>query len=1394
MNEEDLTLGTLAGRVRQARGLRAGDSKILPRSQIIREWKQSLGVFEFNNFDKAALDKFIAEANLRPLLDLFSEGPGQLVEALSFLKKAEFINNDIADFVKAYVGLQVEGGGKSGTGLSWDPGERRNKYLQAIFEALERGDPLDLSEANFASQLQLLIRLSRKSFEAAPEQLIRELEGLASQASHPFLQRLQSETANYFRSARQFRITGMRNPPYGYQREGAHFLATHDQAILADEAGMGKSYQVIAATERLGLKRVLWVTTAANKETLREELFQHSSVKNEDVKVVISGDPKERKDQIERLNGERYIITNYETLVAMQKYDPAGYAKLTKDLDLIVVDEAQLTDNPEALRTKAIQEIASPRRWLLTATPYQSRPEKMWTLLNWLKPEQYPDFNTFKQLYCQSTQGLLLLHSELSKLLLRRTKRDTLHVFQDPKNIPFERQLADGIPRLPQKLRVAPEQGGVYELSPEQADLIAWMTADFKDWAEHYNPHLPNSSGPFDLENLNSLLKFDTIQKVIYEPERFGITDNPVFSALDQRVADRLAKGEKLILWAWNTSMVEALERRYQAFGVRRIDGGVIGNAREEARHDFQENPKVKILVSNYRSGGVGLTLTAADAAIFVQLPQVYPILYQAEGRHQRLIGVNNLRHAKAKVEVEWMLPKFPKDFVERVEDPKLQEILAHGTLVEQTRRRLEGGETLYQLLMEGYGKAEDLEKYFKAGLIEGMALNRSEPLDYVSHLKGKVRDYAEASQHLLPLWKKAKGNFELEQRVLQLAQVFKHDPQLAQKIGTALAKSDQVYPEDLSLVASLFEIKNKHVRQKMLMHIPGLLEQAYAKGSSLQMMMEGLKVGKLSPTSFLAQVYLNSGAGGQVIAELSRSLSQNRDTPLKRYLEEHFFVGVLGTMEHPAAQRLLADKESLFQDTKEIPEKIHALYRLGLLAKTRPDLVESLQGKSFDSFKTLAKALEQATNQAIGEFAGRSPVAVEALIEQNPEWRGNADSLLALLAGFKERSLLHSEALLEQYREALAPILDGNYHEWRQSHAEATEYLSDQPAFWQAWAQNRKTALGFIPVSSQKVRFTLVKDYFALSAEFSQSGQAVEGSWVQEQLELYRRSDPKQQADLVSNLQDEIQQLGRTFLGQKAGDLIQKSEAQEKLSERRQLMAWFQLDQGFQALGRGENFDRPGILRSLDLKLRTYRARKNDEMAGHVEALKEAVRRYSAGNLNFKDVTIESSDDPAIIARMGALHPELTNCFNPNGNPVFNQFVVAALGSKNMKMLVVREEGKVVALAMAKVKRMEDGSPVLFLERGLHRKGYDFKQEMLDHLQGIATQMNPRPIVMIQIEGKARSEDPHVFGTGAYTGSEYVEPVFGIRDAERIKHRGRVMEVKETNETENPLASAPRT
>src|SRR4029453_7052821 len=114
---------------------------------------------------------------------------------------------------------------------------------------------------------------------------------------------------------------------------------------------------------------------------------------------------------------------------------------------------------------------------------------------------------------------------------------------------------------------------------------------------------------------------------------------------------------------------------------------------------------------------------------------------------------------------------------------------------------------------------------------------------------------------------------------------------------------------------------------------------------------------------------------------------------------------------------------------------------------------------------------------------------------------------------------------------------------------------------------------------------------------------------------------------------------------------LSQKAALQEKLIGIKNLLSWMNLDQSFRLLHRNQNPDKATLIRELDNKAKFYRGRKYDKMANHFETLKESMERWQEGEITFKDITLEDTDDPAILTRMGALHPEMSNCFNPNGN-----------------------------------------------------------------------------------------------------------------------------------------------
>ena len=50
----------------------------------------------------------------------------------------------------------------------------------------------------------------------------------------------------------------------------------------------------------------------------------------------------------------------------------------------------------------------------------------------------------------------------------------------------------------------------------------------------------------------------------------------------------------------------------------------------------FQNDPNCKLIILNYRSGGTGLTLTAASNVLFVEFPWTYSDCCQAEDRAHR--------------------------------------------------------------------------------------------------------------------------------------------------------------------------------------------------------------------------------------------------------------------------------------------------------------------------------------------------------------------------------------------------------------------------------------------------------------------------------------------------------------------------------------------------------------------------------------------------------------------------------------------------------------------------------------------------------------------------------------------------------------------------------------
>jgi SNF2 family DNA or RNA helicase len=91
------------------------------------------------------------------------------------------------------------------------------------------------------------------------------------------------------------------------------------------------------------------------------------------------------------------------------------------------------------------------------------------------------------------------------------------------------------------------------------------------------------------------------------------------FLELDEIVNEVVKEQEqKLVIWTNYLGNVRELAERYAEFGAAQFSGEVPAADREATVRAFQEKDSPKIIVAVPAAGGVGITLTAAQTAVYI--------------------------------------------------------------------------------------------------------------------------------------------------------------------------------------------------------------------------------------------------------------------------------------------------------------------------------------------------------------------------------------------------------------------------------------------------------------------------------------------------------------------------------------------------------------------------------------------------------------------------------------------------------------------------------------------------------------------------------------------------------------------------------------------------------
>ncbi|ATY62484.1 SNF2 family helicase ATPase [Cordyceps militaris] len=237
-----------------------------------------------------------------------------------------------------------------------------------------------------------------------------------------------------------------------YQLEGLTWMyeicSQGMSGILADEMGLGKTVQTISLIALLREQENYLGPhlIVAPLSTLSNWMDEFDKWTPSIPVVMYHGTPQQRqqiysKEIMKHLQAGRptekfpVVCTSYEMVLQ----DKAFLSRI--DWEFIIIDEGHRMKNADAKLFKELQQFTSATRLLITGTPLQNNLKELWSLLHFLLPNIFTDWDSFESWFDfsgledeegtqefiqdQMKQDLVRkMHLILQPLLLRRIKQD----------------------------------------------------------------------------------------------------------------------------------------------------------------------------------------------------------------------------------------------------------------------------------------------------------------------------------------------------------------------------------------------------------------------------------------------------------------------------------------------------------------------------------------------------------------------------------------------------------------------------------------------------------------------------------------------------------------------------------------------------------------------------------------------------------------------------------------------------------------------------------------------------------------------------------------------------------------------------------------------------------
>ncbi len=406
--------------------------------------------------------------------------------------------------------------------------------------------------------------------------------------------------------------------PYDYQKEGIAYSLVHKRCILGDQPGLGKTCQAIGTVTIAKAYPCLVICPASLKINWQREFKKFAGKQA----LILDDNNKATWQRFYEAKCCDIFIVNYESLkkfFVLNVKDDSRFTMKSITFDSrislfrsVIIDESHKCKSTKTQQSKFTEGICKGKEFILelTGTPVVNDNTDLIQQLKIM--ERLEDFGGYKHFvdkYCSGPKKA----SNVKELNWRLWQ-----------SCFFRREKAKVLKQLPEKTRQYLEVDITTRTEYKRAenDLISYLR-NYKD---------------ADDEKIARSLRGEVMVKMGILK---AISARGKIKAAAEFIHDVIDGGEKLIVFAYLKEVVYELKKIFPKAVT--VTGEDNQSQKQYAVDQFQDNPDCKLIILNYKSGGTGLTLTAASRVAFVEFPWTFSDCEQAEDRAHRNGQKNNV-------------------------------------------------------------------------------------------------------------------------------------------------------------------------------------------------------------------------------------------------------------------------------------------------------------------------------------------------------------------------------------------------------------------------------------------------------------------------------------------------------------------------------------------------------------------------------------------------------------------------------------------------------------------------------------------------------------------------------------------------------------------------------